>query len=263
LTANPYLSSCKEHDTRKRPTISSPPQFPSPPVTPFANISFEEQVRDIVPRHSPTTPNAHRFSYSEASSDENGYSEDERRPSLFRHDSEAARYLSQFQSTIGLDELVSRTPRRVTYHSQASISAAPSLSHTPTSTASMSVPYTPSTRPLPRRNNPWGSYGTKSTDLVQPFASMTMTTSTKEPVTAPSTFHQGSYSFKARPSTAAPSRGVVVEGELHSYEKLTTISSTPGHGSLKALLDFNKMQAPPTSPSLKRRTDSAQSLSSN
>lgn len=194
--------------------------------------------RDIVPRQSPTTPSTARFSYSEASSDENDDYLDEKRS--FSHvNSEAARYLAQFQS----DEptpLV-KTPRRPAYHrAHASMSAAPSLSHTPTSTVSTSIPYTPNHhRPLGPRSNPYFSYScARSVDLVTPLT----TTNARDPLTAPSSFHpSAAYSFKAKPSIAPPSLGIA-EAELHTFERASISSTTP---SQRSLLNFHAMQAAP------------------
>lgn len=118
-------------------------------------------------------------------------------------------------------------PRRPNY-SRASMShinfnVAPSLSHTPGSTASFSLPYTPSNRPLPPRTNPHSSsYSHKSIDLVTPLTYA---------ATAPSSPHR--YSLKTAPETAMSAS--TIEGEF-MYEKSPVLSTSPANGSLGRLL---------------------------
>ncbi|KAF2191475.1 hypothetical protein K469DRAFT_720500 [Zopfia rhizophila CBS 207.26] len=214
--------SCRKKDNEK--ALSYPIDH-FPPATPFANFSFEDfQFRDIVPLRSPTAPCSQRSScaFSELSSDDNAVSGDEKS----KEDSEASRYLRQFQSATATAESAVR-PTRPRYNrastSQATFSAAPSLSHTPASSVSFSLPYTPSTRPLPPRTNPHSSsYGSRSIDLVTPFT-YTATTPSSPP----------QYSLKSMP-VSQTSTGVV-EGEI-LYEKKSPIPSvSPANGSLKRL----------------------------
>jgi hypothetical protein len=170
-----------------------------------------------VPQRSPTQADSKRSScaFSDISSDDNTWSVNEKsQPS----NSEAARYLRQFQSPAYSPETArSYRPR---YASQVSFSAAPSLSHTPASSVSYSLPYTPATaRPLPPRHNPHSSsYGTKTIDLVTP-------------VTAPSSPKY--YSHKTSPiSTTSTS---TIEGES-VYAKSPVPSLSAANGSLGRLL---------------------------
>ncbi|KAF2126108.1 hypothetical protein P153DRAFT_369463 [Dothidotthia symphoricarpi CBS 119687] len=215
--------SCKKKDTEKSLTYSY--DHYSPPTTPFANFTFDDfQFRDIIPQRSPTQSHSKRSScaFSDDLSDDNTTPSDEKSQRL---DSEASRYLRQFQSSTYSPE----TTRPVRPHysststSQFSFGAAPSLSHTPTSSYSFSLPYTPytsaTTRPLPPRTNPHtSSYASKSIDLVTPL-------------TAPSSPKQ--YSYKAPPISRTSAS--TIEGEL-VYAKSPVPSMSPANGSLGRLL---------------------------
>ncbi|ORX96441.1 hypothetical protein BCR34DRAFT_593874 [Clohesyomyces aquaticus] len=194
----------------------------SPPSTPFTNFSFEDfHFRDIVPPRSPTALRSQRSScaFSEISSDDNTASGEER----LRRESEASKFLRQFQSATEGTIRPTRPRYNRASTSQATLSAAPSLSHTPASSISYSLPYTPSTRPLPPRTNPHSSsYGSRSIDLVTPFTYA---------ATAPST--PPGYSLKSAPISHTSTSSV--EGEIR-YEKKSTIPSvSPANGSLKQL----------------------------
>ncbi|OCK89407.1 uncharacterized protein K441DRAFT_667493 [Cenococcum geophilum 1.58] len=212
---------CRKKDNEKILSYSSEH---SPPPTPFSNFSFEDlPIRDIVAPRSPTAAPSQRSSsaFSEASLEDSTLSGDER----LRRDSEASRYLRQFQSTTAMAETSGRQTRpryNRSPMSMVTMSAAPSLSHTPTSSASMSMPYTPSNRPLPPRSNPHSSsYGSRSIDLVMPFTATAAASSLSQ------------YSLKS----AASSRTSIdaVEGEI-LYEKQSTIpTASPANGSLKQL----------------------------
>ena len=238
--------SCRRRDQSKSLSYSSTSTDQSPPLTPLQSFSFDEvPVRDIVPQRSPTSITYSRFSYSEPSEDGLEFSEHEkrRRPRMNVQDSEAARYLRSFHSTESQAELLSRTPRPRYNRSSTSIaglSAAPSLSDSPTSTDAMSMPYTPFNRPLPTRYNPFSSsYGTKTVDLVNPFAIV----QPAMPTTAPSSLMHA-YSFKSPAVTSGSTD--LAEGDV-TYEKRGSISSSsPDHGSLKQLFRFSEMQAPPS-----------------
>ncbi|KAH8724306.1 life-span regulatory factor-domain-containing protein [Phaeosphaeriaceae sp. PMI808] len=212
--------SCRKQDTEK--SLDYAFEHYSPPITPFANFSFEDlHFRDIVPQRSPTQPESKRSScaFSDISLDDNTWSVNEKAQMM---SSEASRYLRQFQSATYTAENV--RPQRPRHNrastSQVSFSAAPSLSHTPASSASFSLPYSPAaTRPLPPRNNPHNSsYASKSIDLVTPL-------------TAPSS--PKSYSHKTPPiSTTSTS---TIEGEI-VYAKSPVPSLTAANGSLGLLL---------------------------
>ncbi|KAF2497505.1 hypothetical protein BU16DRAFT_316011 [Lophium mytilinum] len=227
IVPNNLVLYCSERKKDNEKVVSYSIDY-SPPPTPYSQFSFDDfPTRDIVAPRSPTAPHSQRSSiaFSELSSDDNANSGDEK----LRQDSEASRYLRQFQSAAAKTETSATRPTRPRYNrastSHATMSAAPSLSHTPASSASMSMPYTPSNRPLPPRNNPHSSsykgYGSRSIDLVMPFTTG---------ATAPSSLN---YSLKS----AASSRTElgVVEGEIR-YEKVARIPSvSPANGSLKQL----------------------------
>ncbi|CAA9963307.1 hypothetical protein CFE70_006737 [Pyrenophora teres f. teres 0-1] len=218
--------SCKKKDSEKSLTYSF--DHYSPPTTPFTNFSFDDfAFRDIVPQRSPTQPESKRSScaFSDMSSDDNTNEH------YLRSNSEASNYLRKFQSSIYSSEAAAR-PYRPRYQrsstSQFSFSAAPSLSHTPASSVSYSLPYTPATtRPLPPRTKPShsSSYGAKSIDLVTP-------------VTAPSSPNNSSpkksYSHKSSPSMSSTSTSTI-EGEI-VYAKSPVPEPSFASGSLGRLL---------------------------
>jgi hypothetical protein len=208
--------SCKKKDTEKSLTYSY--DHYSPPNTPFATFTFDDfAFRDIVPQRSPTQPESKRSScaFSDISLDD--HSADRYQ----RFDSEASKYLRKFQSPAYVSDTVRpRYNRNST--SQISFSVAPSLSHTPASSVSYSLPYTPATtRPLPPRTKPShsGSYGAKSIDLVTPL-------------TAPSS--PKSYSHKSAASISRTSTSTI-EGEI-VYAKSPVPEPSFASGSLGRLL---------------------------
>lgn len=219
-------ASCRKKDTEKQYTF---PPDQSPPLTPYSqlsNFSFEDlHFRDIVPPRSPTQLRSNRSScaFSDLSSDDNAGSGDEKP----RQHSDASRYLRHCQLTTYSDAGATIRARRP-YYSRASasninFSAAPSLSHTPASSVSYSMPYTPSTRPLPPRTNPSSSsYTHKSIDLVTPLTYAG---------TAPSSPRQ--YSLKSHAETATSAS--TIEGEI-MYAKNPIASMSPANGSLGRLL---------------------------
>lgn len=224
ITHRPPLTctlSCKKKDTDKSLTYSY--DHYSPPTTPFANFTFDDLAfRDIVPQRSPTQPDSKRSScaFSDTSSDDN--SDD-------RYHSEASAYLRKFQSTPAYspDTVRQYRPRyNRASTSQYSFSAAPSLSHTPASSVSYSLPYTPATRPLPPRTKPShsGSYGAnaKSIDLVTPL------TAPSSPKSSPK-----SYSHKS-PAISRTSTSTI-EGEI-IYAKSPVPEPSIASGSLGRLL---------------------------
>ncbi|KAH7374369.1 hypothetical protein BKA66DRAFT_513791 [Pyrenochaeta sp. MPI-SDFR-AT-0127] len=217
--------SCRKTDSEK--SLTHHYDHYSPPTTPFGSMSFEDLTfRDIVPQRSPTQPESKRSScaFSDFSSDDNTQSSDEKSQ---RSDSEASRYLRKFQASSYSTETV--RPYRPRYSrastSQVSFSTAPSLSHTPASSVSYSLPYTPAypapttSRPLPPRNNPHNSsYGSKSIDLVTPL-------------TAPSSPKY--YSHKTPPISRTSIS--TIEGEI-VYAKSPVPSLSAANGSLSLLI---------------------------
>lgn len=213
--------SCRKTDAEKSLTYSC--DYYSPPMTPFGTYSFEDLTfRDIVPQRSPTQSDSKRSSmaFSDISSDDNLHSDNEK---SLRSNSEASRYLRKFQSINHTSETV--RPCRPRYNrasaSQISFPVAPSLSHTPTSSVSYSLPYTPANfRPLPPRTNPHNSsYGAKSIDLVTPL-------------TAPSSPKQ--YTHKTPPIMKTSTS--TIEGEI-VYAKSPVPSPSTASGSLGQLLN--------------------------
>ncbi|KAF1970724.1 hypothetical protein BU23DRAFT_201969 [Bimuria novae-zelandiae CBS 107.79] len=214
--------SCRKKDTEKEFIFLSDQSPPLTPFSQFSNFSFEDlHFRDIVPPRSPTQLRSNRSScaFSELSSDDNVGSGDEK---------EASRYLRQYhQSSYSTDMTATIRPRRPHYSrastSHVNFSAAPSLSHTPASSFSYSLPYTPSTRPLPPRTNPHSSsYSHKSIDLVTPLT---------YPATAPSSPKPYLVRSGARTVTSLST----TEGEI-TYAKSPITSSSPANGSLGRLL---------------------------
>jgi hypothetical protein len=205
--------SCKKKDAEK--SIHYYYDHYSPPTTPFANLSFDDfTFRDIVPQRSPTQPDSKRSScaFSDVSSDETS-----------DYHSDASKYLRKFYSTPTSSDAVRQHRPRYSRAStsQYSSSAAPSLSHTPASSVSYSLPYTPATtRPLPPRtkSSRHGSYGGKSIDLVTP-------------VTAPSS--PKSYSHKS-PAVSRTSISTI-EGEI-VYAKSPVPEPSVASSSLGKLL---------------------------
>lgn len=234
---NTCTCSCRRKDNNKTITFIPPSFEHSPPPSPFAQFTCDDvPSRDIVPQRSPTAPNMHPMSstFSDlASDDESRYSGDES-----RKDSEAARYLRQFQSQ---SAEATRTSWRPRYNrastSTTGFSIAPSLSHTPshtpTSTASASLAYSPS-RPLPMRNNPYNSYASRSIDLVTPFVTA--------PTTAPPSLKDSSLKSQATLSTTTG----VAAAEMMYEKKQSLPPASPGQGSLRQLFRFSEMQAPPS-----------------
>jgi len=219
----------------------------SPPLTPLQPFSSEDlPVRDIIPQRSPTAITNNRYSYSDLSEDSLQFSEDDRRrPVRNVQDSEAALYLRSFHTVEAQVEMMSRTPRPRYNRSSTSIaglSTAPSLSDSPSSADALSMPYTPSNRPLPTRYNPFSSSScsTRTADLVNPFAIVQPVM----PTTAPSSLSHP-YSFKSRAVTSQSAD--LAEGDV-AYDRRGPISSSsPSHASLKQMFRFSEMQAPPSS----------------
>ncbi|KAJ4354863.1 hypothetical protein N0V95_003473 [Ascochyta clinopodiicola] len=204
--------SCKKKDAEKSLTYYDY----SPPATPFTNFTFDDlHYPDIIPQRSPTQSHSKRNSY--ASSE--GSMDDE----YHRTDSDASNCLRQFQNISNATDTI--RPIRPRFE-RASIfstnsSDAPSLSHTPASSYSFSLPYTPYTqpsnnRPLPPRTH--GSYASKSIDLVTPM-------------TGPSSPKQ--YWHKAPPISRTSMS--TIEGEI-MYAKSPVPSLSPANGSLGRLL---------------------------
>lgn len=141
-----------------------------------------------------------------------------------RSNSEASKHLRKFQSTTSYSSETAR-PYRPHYNrasaSHISLANAPSLSHTPTSSVSYSLPYTPATaRPLPPRT-PYATHSSsKSIDLVTP-------------VTAPSSPKM--YSYKTPPISRTSTS--TIEGEIVYAKSPVPSSPSVASGSLGRLLN--------------------------
>ncbi|KAI9659449.1 MAG: hypothetical protein M1821_001707 [Bathelium mastoideum] len=190
--ATSFLQFCcrKKDQTMSYITTFYPDQ--TPPPTPLSSaFTFDElPIHDILPQRSPTSRRSLSLAPSEetsASEDDNSSNSSSTRSHHHRHhhhnqhqhhyDSEAARYLRQFQSTNTLHSLRHAPhphphPAHLRRAATNSSSNMPSLANTPTSSASNSTPTTPATlRPLPPRANPSVSsvsWGARGIDLVLP-----------------------------------------------------------------------------------------------
>ncbi len=234
--------SCRNKDTMKQHDCS-------PPTSPFSNLAWDDiHFRDIVPARSPTQPPSIRSScaFSDIPSDDNTASGVEKAGKAF----EDSQYLGQWQPLSHSANMTATVrPGRPQFNrtsiSQVSYSAAPSLSHTPASSASFSLPYTPlytpSTRRLPWRTNPYSSsYGAKSNDLVTPWTlrepekgTETETETETETATATPPPSPPHYSMKSAPSTKmedSRAAGVIL------YAKSPIPSVSLANGSLGRLL---------------------------
>ncbi|KAL6705139.1 hypothetical protein ACN47E_007244 [Coniothyrium glycines] len=209
---------CRKRDTEKSLVWS---YDYSPPITPFGTFTFDENTfRDIVPQRSPTQPESKRSScaFSDISFDDMTSSDEKSQHS----NSEASRCLRKFQSTTSYSSDTVR-PYRTRYNrasaSHINFAVAPSLSHTPASSVSFSLPFTPATtRPLPPRTPQSSSYASKSIDLVTPM-------------TAPSSPKM--YSYKTPPISRTSTS--IIEGEI-IYAKSPVVSPSHASGSLGRLL---------------------------
>ncbi|KAF2675554.1 hypothetical protein BT63DRAFT_41657 [Microthyrium microscopicum] len=262
---------CRRRDMNK-PLSSSVPSshghLHSRPMTPtqaYQALDFRSPPRDIIPQRSPTAIQPNRFSFTDLSSAASSDIEDEedtnedvlRRPrgpmQHRRQDSEAARYLRQFQSPAFVAESSSRFARRPKPQSRAStISLAPSLTHSPspgTSPSSLtplsSMPLTYS-RPLPSRANPYSSsFGAKSINLVTPLAGAQSLPQSKSTISLPGLKAQASVAT----NVGADDLPNEMPAEELKYEKKTMVGSPQPEvatGALRSLFRFDEMQAPPS-----------------
>ena len=124
---------------------------------------------DIIPQRSPTV-SVPRVVIENANMDTDSGGDPSNERLRMRDSSEAARYLRQFQSSTTTMGSARHTSRSSYYRMSGSMSSnTPSLTHTPTSSASTSRSYTPSNRPLQSRTDPNGtSFQSRSVDLVTP-----------------------------------------------------------------------------------------------
>lgn len=168
------------------------------------------------------------------------------RPSHNRSDSEAARYLAQFNSGSR-----SSSKQRESRPSTAGEDAVPGLSFTPTSPTFASVPYTPSiaTSYRPARKNRYSSsFASHTEELVTPIMqdheASSLSTITEKSAKASSVpiLSISPPSGVGRPPQGPLSAGRIPHGPL-SYEKRKTVpDNSPRQGSLKQLLHFEEMK---------------------
>jgi hypothetical protein len=231
VTPSSFVLYCSE-SCRKQDNDKQLPQLGdySPPLDSLASLSFEEfRFPDIVAPRSPTAPSKRSScTFSEVTSDDDATSGDEHLSAsrYSRHSRSRSRPAHEPAET------TVRPPLRPQYsRASTSFSAAPSLSHTPASSISYSLPYTPATRPLPPRSNPhnssYSSYAGRYTDLVTPYTYATTY------ATAPSSPHQYQYSLKSAPLSTTD-RGNI-QGEILMYEKSPIPDVLSANGSLKQL----------------------------
>ncbi|CAI6334488.1 unnamed protein product [Periconia digitata] len=213
--------SCRRKDTEKQ--LSFPFDY-SPPMSP-SHTTSDDHFRDIVQPRSPTHMPSNRSSiiFSDVSWDDNTPTKASDCEQA-KHDSEASKYLRQYQATTfpcdTTPTLYSRRPGHSRTSTSNTASVTPSLSHTPASSISYSLPYTPATRPLPPRNH--STYASKSIELVTPW-----------PYSATAPLSPPKYSMKAAPTIERTSS--IIEGEI-LYEKSPIPSISPANGSLGRLL---------------------------
>jgi len=258
---------CRRRDMNKPLSQSAPSVHPfdSWPNTPTHSLlSFEtlSPPRDIVPQRSPTAITSNRLSftdlYSAASSDFEDdaqlFPEDASyRSRGLRHrrqESEAARYLRQFQP---IGESMFKPSRRPKPQSRAStVSLEPSLSHShspspgtsPSTQSGLSSLPLIYSRPLPSRVNPYStSFGNKSISLVTPLAGPTSLPQSKSTSNLPG--------LRSKPSVATSVGADDLPNQLLpeelNYEKKLVVGTAPDSQSqLRSLFRFEEMQAPPT-----------------
>lgn len=158
------------------------------------------------------------------------------RPSHNRSDSEATRYLAQSHSGSRPS-----SKQRESRPSTAGEDTVPGLSFTPTSPASASVLYTPSTtasyRPA-RKNRYSASFANHTEELVTPIM-QDPEASSLSTITEKSAKGSSVPNFSYSPPEAS---GTLGTGTL-LYEKMKTVSeASPRQGSLKQLFHHDKMR---------------------
>ena len=242
----------------------------TPPASPFsANFSVDDlPIRDILPRRSPTARRPRSLARSDTSRDEDGDSSHDRTV----RDSEASRYLRQFQSSASLSDVRTNGCRSEAQRSYSSttMNTTPSLSfsHTPTSSTCASVAHSFSNNSTlhPRTTPQSTSLSTRGLDLVLPatvypassqpstpsgFSKAEATATATSLSTAPL---QSASATKSLPAMAKPSDDVAADALL-TYPKQWPLPTpwepgSPGAaGSLKQLFCWSDME---TSASIKR-----------
>ena len=221
--------SCRRKDGNK-PLSQASTTIDSPLSSPRGSYLDLRHNSDILPQRSPTMARPSSIAFSD-SSDTSIF---DSRPQYGRTKSEAAAFLSQFQSYGTSPE---QPKRRPTFdRGSASHSTTPSLSHTPGSFTSPGSSYA-SSRPLQSRPYPHASsFGSKSINLVTPMSGLPAPNSSRR-------IGPESASLQSGASTSTAFR--VAQGEL-SYDKKLYIS--PGQGSLKQLFSHDAMKAAPKLP---------------
>ncbi|KAK4998214.1 hypothetical protein LTR66_002517 [Elasticomyces elasticus] len=233
VMAASFLQYCCRRKDKNRPiTVLPLASTQSPPQSPFQYGSHETfPFPEIVPQTSPTVARPLSASFPQISEDANASNETY---SYACRESEAARYLRQFQSLDLTPALASRQrPQYPRAHTSMTMSSMPSLSNTPTSSPSTSFTHNSFSRPLPPRTNPYSaSFGARgTTDLVVPYV--------VDPSTAPSSLARNT-SYMNTSNTLATLR--VAESNMTYEKKLALSGASPRQGSLKELFCFAETQ---------------------
>lgn len=218
----------------------------SPTTDPFT-------VRNILPQRSPTLASHQHPVFlnlpEEALPEDNSKSAepDPRRPSTRRTESEAAKYLRQFQTG------QASRPRSGRFNTSVPPPVStPSLSHTPASSIDTSASYnfpalSSPYRPLPPRGGNM-SFATRSVDLVTPIVSFHAPASWTSSGRAFYSDHSMlATSLKSYPAPTHASESHV-ESITESYKKRHSMPAahrSPGQSSLMQLFKFEEMRAGP------------------
>lgn len=235
-----WTFSCRRKDASKPPSFDLYTSTPSPPNSPFSLFAMDDPLsapRDIVPPRLPTARTLSSFRIPSTAHDGKAdIDPTEWKPKLEKRPSEAFQYLSQFHRSTGNFNPTGRP----SLHQRNTIStgiATPSLSYTPTTTASsMSTDAPPSSffhGPLPPRTLSY-STSAKSIDLVTPHPTFITATGASS---VPGSMDAG----VKRISTGTTGKDAA---ESFTYEKKWTLpeACSPSTSSLKKLLYFEHMQ---------------------
>lgn len=217
--------SCRQQDSKHNSTTSTSPKH----TTPAFQVTAP---RDLIPQRSPTATTRSPFFqpptiFPDSDSD-SVESNGEKRALAVRTSSEAARFLRQFQT--GVERPPSRTrPSR----SSANV---PSLTHSLTSSASASEPYTPFSEPdraFPFRRSVGHSRGSRSVDVTTPDGCLPTAPASIETIT------KQTYDMNLqRVGPSHPTPNSKNDHKAPGYEKMVVSSRgvPPGQSSLKRLL---------------------------
>lgn len=225
-------SSCRRKDAAKPPTYNIYTSSPSPPTSPFSLFAADDPLsapRDIVPPRLPTARTLSSFRIGAIGHESKSDIDPTEWKPKSEGSSEAFQYLSQFHRS------PSQRPNPLHRHTTGTGINTPSLSYTPTTTASSvstDAPYSFSTGPLPPRHLSY-SGSVKSIDLVTPHPTFCQATGASSV--------PGSVSVVGKPVADA---GADVEAATLTYEKKWMLpgAGSPSTSSLKNLLYYEHMQ---------------------